>query len=67
MKTIVTPVRDQQEKCYPLKGKPIGNYRWVTAWRLENEEGVDMVQPWFNTKLDDMTRPTKASSTGPSL
>lgn len=39
-------MRDRQER-FNLK-----RAWYVTAWRIVDEEGCDLVQPWCNTKTD---------------
>lgn len=47
MKTVFL-VRDQQERLrYSWRTRKITGY-WVVAWRITDEAGVDLIQPWFN-------------------
>jgi hypothetical protein len=41
--------KDQQERYNSKRG-------WfVNAWRIVDENGIDMVQPWFDTKTQART------------
>lgn len=49
MKTVFIQ-RDQQEKIGYSRGARKIYGRWVTAWRIVDEAGVDLIQPWFSHK-----------------
>lgn len=42
--------KDEKERCSSVKAG--FSLRIVTAWRINNADGVDLVQPWDDTKSD---------------